>query len=64
VLSRSKESSELEWVAERECHLVIDSGFSFTTGVPFFNQMAMKQATQRIDVGGKMLTNLLGEIVS
>mmetsp|Transcript_3698 Transcript_3698/g.6299 ORF Transcript_3698/g.6299 Transcript_3698/m.6299 type:complete len:218 (+) Transcript_3698:242-895(+) len=45
-------------------HLVIDSGFSSTYGVPFFGGIPMKQAAIRIDVGGKLLTNLLGEILS
>ena len=44
--------------------LVIDSGFSFTYGVPFFNGIPMKHAALRIDVGGKLLTNLLIETIS
>jgi actin-related protein 6 len=43
---------------------VIDSGFSFTYGVPFFNGIPIKHAAQRIDVGGKLLTNLLIETIS
>lgn len=46
------------------CHLVIDSGFSFTYAVPFFNNIPMKQASLRIDVGGKLLTNLFCEMIS
>lgn len=46
------------------CHLVIDSGFSFTYVVPFFNSMPIKQAALRIDVGGKLLTNLFCEMIS
>ena len=44
--------------------LVIDSGFSFTYGVPFFNGVPMKHAALRVDVGGKVLTNLLIETIS
>ena len=46
------------------CQLVIDSGFSFTTLVPFFNGVPLRHATTRIDVGGKILTNLLAENLS
>lgn len=42
----------------------MDSGFSFTYGVPFFNGIPLKYATTRIDVGGKLLTNLLSEVIS
>jgi actin-related protein 6 len=44
--------------------LVIDSGFSYTYGVPFFNGIPMKNASLRIDVGGKLLTNYLTETIS
>ena len=44
--------------------LVIDSGFSSTYGVPFFNGVPMKHAALRVDVGGKLLTNLLIETIS
>mmetsp|Transcript_761 Transcript_761/g.1147 ORF Transcript_761/g.1147 Transcript_761/m.1147 type:complete len:85 (+) Transcript_761:481-735(+) len=46
------------------CHLVVDSGFSFTTIVPFFNGLPMRHASTRVDVGGKLLTNLLAENLS
>lgn len=46
---------------ENQCELVVDSGFSFTYGVPFFNGKPLKYAATRIDVGGKLLTNLLNE---
>jgi actin-related protein 6 len=42
----------------------VDSGYSFTTIVPFFNGLPLKHATVRIDVGGKLLTNLLMETLS
>jgi actin-related protein 6 len=46
------------------CQLVLDSGFSFTYGLPFFAGKPMKYAATRIDVGGKLLTNLLNEQIS
>jgi len=44
--------------------LVVDSGYSFTHIVPFVNGRRIKEAVVRIDVGGKMLTNHLKEVVS
>ena len=44
--------------------MIVDSGFSFTYGVPFFNGYPLKYAATRIDVGGKLLTNLLNELIS
>ena len=49
---------------ESPCQIVIDSGFSFTYAVPFFNGIPIKHASLRIDVGGKLLTNLLTETIS
>ena len=43
---------------------MVDSGFSFTYVVPYFNGKPLKYAATRIDVGGKLLTNLLNEIIS
>ena len=44
--------------------MIVDSGYSFTYAVPFFNAMPLKNAAVRIDVGGKLLTNLLMETLS
>ncbi|XP_031574279.1 actin-related protein 6-like [Actinia tenebrosa] len=44
--------------------LVIDAGFSFTHIVPVFNGKIIKKAVRRINVGGKLLTNHLKEIIS
>jgi actin-related protein 6 len=46
------------------CQLVIDSGFSFTYAIPYFQGIPLTHAATRIDVGGKLLTNLLNEIIS
>ena len=47
-----------------EWQLILDSGFSFTYAVPIFGGMPIKHACTRIDIGGKLLTNLLNEIIS
>ncbi|XP_040574868.1 actin-related protein 6 [Lepeophtheirus salmonis] len=44
--------------------LVLDIGYSFTHIVPYIHGLRIKEATLRIDVGGKLLTNHLKEIVS
>ncbi|BGP51325.1 Actin-related protein 6 [Rhodotorula kratochvilovae] len=47
-----------------ECVLVVDAGFSFTHVVPVLRGAVISHATRRIDVGGKLLTNYLKELVS
>ncbi|KAK4695673.1 actin-related protein 6, partial [Phenoliferia sp. Uapishka_3] len=47
-----------------ECVLVIDSGFSFTHIVPIMRGAILSAGVRRIDVGGKLLTNQLKELVS
>lgn len=44
--------------------LVVDSGYSFTHMVPVFNGKVLKKGVKRINVGGKLLTNHLKEIIS
>uniref|UniRef100_A0A6B2L6W2 Actin-related protein 6 n=1 Tax=Arcella intermedia TaxID=1963864 RepID=A0A6B2L6W2_9EUKA len=51
-------------VASNPCALVIDSGYSFTHVVPFFDNVKLTYAIKRINVGGKLLTNYLKEVVS
>jgi actin-related protein 6 len=46
------------------CSLIVDSGYSFTHIVPFYRNKIMPEAIFRIDVGGKLLTNQLKEIIS
>ncbi|GAA6227651.1 actin-related protein 6 [Lates japonicus] len=46
------------------CCLVVDSGFSFTHIVPYCRSKKMKEGIRRINVGGKLLTNHLKEIIS
>lgn len=49
--------------------MIVDSGFSFTHVAPYvykeeFGYLKLKQGVRRIDVGGKVLTNHLKEILS
>lgn len=46
------------------CCLVIEIGYSFTHIVPYVKGEKVKKAIIRIDVGGKLLTNHLKEIIS
>ena len=46
------------------CGVVVDSGFSFTHVAPLFEGRVLHKACRRIDVGGKVLTNLLKEQLS
>lgn len=46
------------------CQLVVDSGFSFTHVVPVLNGRVFQRGVKRVNVGGKLLTNYLKEIVS
>jgi len=50
--------------SNRMCCLFVDSGFSFTHIVPICNGKIIKKAVRRIDIGGKLLTNHLKEIIS
>ncbi|KAI0317627.1 actin family [Amylostereum chailletii] len=47
-----------------ECVIIVDSGFSFTHVVPMINGVIEWSAVKRVDVGGKLLTNHLKELVS
>ncbi|XP_043981832.1 actin-related protein 6 [Gambusia affinis] len=46
------------------CCLLVDSGFSFTHIVPYCRSKKLKEGIRRINVGGKLLTNHLKEIIS
>ena len=55
---------QLHEVPDRPCCLVVDTGYSFTHVVPYFKGKVLRDSIRRIDVGGKVLTNHLKEIVS
>ena len=46
------------------CCTVIDSGFSFTHIFPFVDGKCVKSAVKRVNIGGKLLTNYLKEVIS
>lgn len=46
------------------CAIVVDMGYSFTHIIPFVKGKRVKEAIRRIDIGGKVLTNHLKEIIS
>lgn len=50
--------------ANSSCHLVVDAGFSFTHVVPVIDGRAFLPGVKRINVGGKLLTNYLKEMIS
>eukprot|EP01125_Pyxidicula_operculata_P017547 TRINITY_DN6145_c0_g1_i5.p1 TRINITY_DN6145_c0_g1~~TRINITY_DN6145_c0_g1_i5.p1 ORF type:complete len:436 (+),score=65.16 TRINITY_DN6145_c0_g1_i5:72-1379(+) len=60
----SSSTSNGNKIIPNPCGVVLDCGFSFTHVVPFFDNTKMNYAIKRIDVGGKVLTNYLKEIVS
>ncbi|KAG7087930.1 hypothetical protein E1B28_011976 [Marasmius oreades] len=47
-----------------ECMTVVDTGFSFTHVIPILKGKIVWNAVKRLDVGGKLLTNHLKELVS
>ncbi|XP_015592076.1 actin-related protein 6 [Cephus cinctus] len=47
-----------------KCCIIVDSGYSFTHIIPYVNGVKVKDGIRRIDVGGKLLTNHLKEIIS
>jgi actin-related protein 6 len=49
---------------ETACCCVIDCGFSMTSIVPTINACAIRKGIKRIQVGGKLMTNLLKQTIS
>ncbi|KAJ5090459.1 Actin-like protein arp6 [Penicillium argentinense] len=47
-----------------DCLLIVDSGYSHTTVTPVYRGVAIQRAIRRLDIGGKLLTNYLKEVVS
>ncbi len=44
--------------------LIVDIGYSFTHAVPLFNYSPVASAIRRLNVGGKVLTNYLKELIT
>ncbi|XP_788458.3 actin-related protein 6 [Strongylocentrotus purpuratus] len=61
TLSAHKRKSENP---EHRCCLIVDSGYSFTHIAPYYNSQKVAEAIFRVNVGGKLLTNHLKEIIS
>ena len=58
-------TTKSEWLNDdTNCCCVIDSGYSFTHVVPTYRGGAITKAIRRLDIGGKVLTNLLKEAVT
>ncbi|KAL8825377.1 MAG: hypothetical protein Q9170_007813 [Blastenia crenularia] len=51
-------------IVPAECVLVIDSGFSHSTVTPLYHGRPIQQAIRRLDIGGRLLTNYLKELLS
>jgi len=50
--------------SQSSCNLIVDCGHSFTNIVPFYENQAIQQGIKRINVGGKLLSNYLKEMIS
>ncbi|KAK3098322.1 hypothetical protein FSP39_018389 [Pinctada imbricata] len=46
------------------CSMIVDSGYSFTHIIPYYHGKKLTPAVKRVNVGGKVLTNHLKEIIS
>ncbi|GAB6018585.1 Actin- protein 6 [Chamberlinius hualienensis] len=46
------------------CCVVVDCGYSFTHITPYYKGKKLKGSIRRIDVGGKLLTNYLKDVIS
>jgi len=56
---------DIEWEDDDTgCCCVVDCGFSMTSVVPTCKTMAIQKGIRRINIGGKLLTNLLKQTVS
>jgi actin-related protein 6 len=49
---------------QNPCCVVVDVGYSFTHVTPFFEEAKLNYAIRRLNIGGKVMTNLLRELVS
>ncbi|KAJ2724433.1 Actin- protein 6 [Coemansia sp. Benny D115] len=49
---------------DSECSVVVDLGHACSYAVPLYQGRAVRSAVRRVDVGGRLLTNYLKELVS
>lgn len=60
-----RETNNRGWMDDNtKCCCVVDSGYSFTHVVPTHQCEALIKAIRRLDIGGKVLTNLLKEALT
>ncbi|KAJ8925243.1 hypothetical protein NQ315_001430 [Exocentrus adspersus] len=62
-LARLKYAEELKLKDDVPC-VIVDSGFSFTHVIPYINGNKYLNGIRRLNVGGKLLTNHLKDIIS
>ena len=55
---------EIQSLYGKPCALVVDVGYSWITVTPIYNYVPVAAAVRRIDVGGKVMSNWLAELVS
>ena len=55
---------EIQSLFGKPCALIVDIGYSFTHVVPMYNYVPVYEAVRRVDVGGKLLSNWLKDVVS
>jgi actin-related protein 6 len=63
-LGSRPETPKLPLPLNNLCCVVVDVGYSFTHITPFFEDYKLNYAIRRLNVGGKVMTNYLKEIVS
>lgn len=63
-LQHMKNTAQLLPAHQAGCALVLDAGFSFTHAVPIFSNVVLDSGVRRQNLGGKVLTNYLKELVS
>ena len=62
--STSLAAAKFRYENKENACVVLDSGYSFSHSVPYVNCLRCKNAVTRLEVGGKMLTNYLKDIIS
>ena len=55
---------EIQSLYGKPCALVVDIGYSWTTVTPIYNYVPVSAAVRRIDVGGKVMSNQLKQLIS
>lgn len=64
LLSLQHMKAQQTAASQAACALVLDAGFSFSHAVPIFSDVILDSGVRRQNLGGKVLTNYLKELVS